>query len=106
MALIHASEIERLGPGPLTAIEMVPMAADVVELLPAEAALDEVAEVVAAVVAPALVAVLPPEAGATAAPANVCTLALAGVIEIRWLMARGQSTAELRTDALRAMPAE
>ena len=101
-ALIHASEMERLGPGPVTPIWMVPMAAEVVELRRSAT----LAVVVAAVVAPAVVPVRRAAVGATAAPLNVWTLALAGVIEIRWLRASGQSTAELRTDARRATPAE
>ena len=45
-ALIHASDIERLGPGPVTEVWIVPIAAEVVAVLP---------EVVAAVVAPDVV---------------------------------------------------
>ena len=42
----------------------------------------------------------------TDAPLNVWTSALAGVMAISWLRATGQSTAEPRTEARRATPAE
>ena len=48
MALIHASEMERLGPGPVTPSWMVPMAADVVVARPAVVTPEAVDAVVAA----------------------------------------------------------
>ena len=54
MALIHASEMERLGPGPVTPSWMVPMAADVVALELPEVVAVGVAVVVALVPAVAV----------------------------------------------------
>ncbi len=102
MALIHASEIERLGPGPVTLRSTVPMAADVVGLealaVPADVAVAaDVGEVGAADEL---------EVGAAwVVPWNVSTWAPAGVIEMRLPNTRGQSMAELSTEARRFTPA-
>ncbi len=106
-ALIHASEMERLGPGPVTEIWTVPIAADVGALEPPAAAPvdeDDPAEVVVAGL-PAAAPVAAPPPVVTAAPSKAWTLAFAGVIEINVLRASGQSMAELMTEARRVTPA-
>src|SRR5664280_3919003 len=95
-ALIHASEMDRLGPGPVTPRSIVPMAAEVVELDPPD---------VPAEGAAALGEAVEPATTAVAEPLNDCTLAAVGVIEIRLFSARGQSIAESNTLARRARPA-
>src|SRR3974390_2824991 len=96
MALIHASEIERSGPGPLTARFTVPIAAEVVP---------EAAVPAAGVVVPLGDAALPvADVALLLEPRNDSTLAWAGVIEINSFSASGQSTAELSTDDRRDKP--
>ena len=100
MASIHASEIDRLGPGPVTLSCTDPMAAEVVGV-----AVPELVAGDAVVVDADDVDELEPEAGAWVTPVNDCTFAVEGVIEIRLPRTSGQSTAELSTEARRLTPA-
>jgi hypothetical protein len=101
MALIQASEMDRLGPGPVTPSWILPMAADVVVDRPVVAP-----DAVDAVVAPADVEAPVPDVPVVEDPLNDWTSAPGGVMEIRFPRARGQSTAEPSTEARRATPAE
>jgi hypothetical protein len=81
-ASIHAFEMARLGPGPFTDKLMVPMAAAWVP----EALVAADGEAVSSI------------------PEKLWTDALGGVMVMRLPKARGQSTAVLSTEALRARP--
>src|SRR5664280_588676 len=98
-ALIHASEMDRLGPGPVTPSSMVPMAAEVVGLDAPDAPDAPAAG------AAALGEAVEPVTTAVAEPWNDCTWAAVGVIAMRLFRARGQSIAESNTLARRARPA-
>ena len=105
-ALIHASEMERLGPGPVTPSWIVPMAAEVVALPTARRGARRARG--RGGVGPSGNTGSPTSAAAwaTANPAKDWTSASAGVIEIRLLSASGQSTAALSTECRRSTPAE
>lgn len=94
MALIHASEIDRSGPGPTTPRATEPMAADV-GVDPTAAVLEGAGLDVVVALEPAVAAAGVP--GVSVVPVNVCTWAPVGVMPTSWFQTSGQSMAELST---------